>query len=111
VIHLTHRTRIFLAANPIDFRKQIDGVVAYCKNELQNNPRNGALFVFVNRARTMLRILHFDGTGYWLATKRLSQGHFPAFPVAEHPLTAMESACLMSLIKSAACEAVQLPVD
>ena len=111
MIHLTHSTRIFLATRPIDFRKQIDGVAAYCKNELQHNPRSGALFVFMNRARTMLRILHHDGSGYWLATKRLSQGHFPAFQNAGKPLTAIESARLMVLIKSTTCEAVQSSVN
>jgi transposase len=111
VIHLTQTTRIFLSTRPIDFRKQIDGIVAHCNNELRHNPRSGALFVFMNRARTMLRVLHYDGSGYWLATKRLSQGHFPALPKAEQPLSAMASSRLMTIIKSNACEDIRYSVD
>jgi hypothetical protein len=47
------------------------GIYDYVKGTV-----NAALFVFVNRPRTMLRILHYDGTGYWLATKRLSQSQW-----------------------------------
>lgn len=104
MIHLTQQSKVFLAVNPIDFRKQIDGVVAYCTHQLKDNPRSGALFVFRNRTNTMLRILHYDGTGYWLATKRLSQGRYQGWPQTDQALSNVAASRLMRLIKSATCE-------
>lgn len=80
MIQLSAHTRILLAVAPVDFRKGIDGVAALCQSVLKENPRDGQYFVFINRDRTMVRLLHYDGNGYWLATKRLSKGRFPSWP-------------------------------
>lgn len=77
MIHLTHETVIQLALQPLDFRKGIDGVSAVCRDQLQQNPRSGQLFVFFNRSRTMIRVLVYEGHGFWLMSKRLSKGRFP----------------------------------
>lgn len=79
MIQLSTETPILLATQPIDFRRGIDGFVSYCQSVLQVIPSSGCYFVFINRSRTMLRLLSYDGQGYWLATKRLSKGHFQAF--------------------------------
>ena len=68
--------RVFVAREPLDFRNRIDGTAAACRNRLQQDPMNGALFVFRNRAATMIRILVYDGQGFWNMTKRLSNGRF-----------------------------------
>lgn len=104
MIHLTANTEILMATQPVDFRKQTDGLVALCGQHFQKNPRNGALYVFINRAKTMIRILHYDGTGYWLATKRLSQGRYKNWPTASSSMTPAAASRLMSLIKSNTCE-------
>lgn len=80
MIQLSVQTRILLATQPQDFRKGIDGFVLACQHVLQANPRDGQYFVFINRSRTRVRLLHYDGNGYWLATKRLSKGRFPRWP-------------------------------
>ena len=87
MILLTHETRIQLGIQPADFRKGIDGFVALCKNELHQNPRDQSVFVFINRAKTMIRALSYDGTGYWLMTKRLSRGKFVGWPDEQHALS------------------------
>jgi len=56
--------------------KGIDGLAAVCKRVLGDNPLSGAVYVFRNRAGTALKILCYDGQGFWLCTKRLSQGCF-----------------------------------
>lgn len=66
MIHLTAETQILLATKPADFRRGIDGFAALCRNQLKQEPRNGTLFVFTNRRRTMLRALCYDGSGFWL---------------------------------------------
>lgn len=76
MIHLTAQTVILIASQPADFRKGLDGFIAQCQHVLQQQPRDGQLFVFLNRNRTMMRVLHYDGSGFWLHTKRLSKGRF-----------------------------------
>jgi len=72
VIFLTHQSRIQLGVQPADFRKGVDGFVSLCKNQLLLEPRDGTIYVFINRARTMIRALSYDGTGYWLMTSASS---------------------------------------
>ena len=72
--------RILLAAEPVDFRKGIDGLAGVCKNILDEDPFAGYLFIFTNKKRTSLKILIYDGQGYWLCQKRLSAGKFKWWP-------------------------------
>ena len=67
MLQLTPQSRIFVATEPVDFRKGIDGLAAVCRRALGDNPLSGALSVFRNRAGTTLKILCYDGQGYWLA--------------------------------------------
>jgi len=80
MIQITPQMRIFLAVEPVDFRKGIDGLAALCRQKLQCEPLDGALFVFSSRRRTSLKILVYDGQGFWLCQKRLSQGRFGWWP-------------------------------
>ena len=99
MIHLTAQTRIFLATQPADFRSGIDGFVAQCRKTLASDPRNGSLFVFINRNKTMIRALTYDGSGFWLMTKRLSQDKFKGWPrtdCAVNPVAAKQLRALLS---------------
>ncbi|MDC0435013.1 IS66 family insertion sequence element accessory protein TnpB [bacterium] len=87
MILLTHETRILLGVAPADFRKGVDGFVALCQNTLALQPRDGSVIVFINRARTMIRALSYDGSGYWLMTKRLSKGRFTGWPSGQRALS------------------------
>ena len=98
MIQLTHQTPILLGVAPADFRKGIDGFVALCDTTLGRTPRDGTVLVFINRARTMLRALSYDGNGYWLMTKRLSQGRFSGWPTAEQAMTPASARQLRQLI-------------
>lgn len=80
MIHLTAQSHILIAIQPADFRCGIDGLAALCKQRLSQDPRNNRLFVFINRNRTMIRVLTYDGSGFWLMTKRLSKGRFQHWP-------------------------------
>lgn len=75
--------RLLLAAEPVDFRKGIDGLVAVCRQKLTADPMAGALFVFSNRRRQALKILCYDGQGYWLC-QRLEKGTL-GWPSGEGP--------------------------
>ena len=55
MIHLTANTTILLATHCVDFRKQIDGLVALVQGQLDHDPRDGAMYVFINRGKFPLR--------------------------------------------------------
>ncbi len=69
---------IFLYTQPTDMRRGFDGLSGLVRSELAADPLDGSLFLFVNRRRDRLKILHFDGTGYWLYYKLLEAGTFEA---------------------------------
>src|SRR3970040_1590511 len=80
MIQVTPHMRILVAVEPADFRKGIDGLARLCRETLQRDPFSGAVFVFRNRRRTALKILVYDGQGFWLCLKRLSSGRFRYWP-------------------------------
>ncbi len=80
MIQITPHMRILLAVEPADFRKGIDGLVGLCRQVLLSNPLEGALFVFGNRSRRSLKLLVYDGQGFWLCQKRLSHERFGWWP-------------------------------
>ena len=98
MIHLTEKTCIRVAIRPVDFRRQIDGLVAQCKSEYQKDPRDGLLYVFINKSRSMIRFLHHDGSGYWIATKRLSKGRYHGWPSSSEALSSLQSSELKRII-------------
>jgi transposase len=81
MIQLTQHMRILVAIEPADFRKGIDGLAAVCRNHLQQDPFTGTVFVFRNRRATAIKIIVYDGQGFWLCQKRLSKGRFAYWPV------------------------------
>jgi len=83
VIQVTAQMRILLAVDPVDFRSGIDRLCSVCRTRLGSDPLSGALFVFTNRRRTAIRVLVYDGQGFWLCHKRLSQGKFSWWPKGE----------------------------
>jgi transposase len=98
MMQLTPQSRIFLATEPVDFRKGIDGLAAVCRQRLGDNPLEGAVYVLRNRSGTSLKLLLYDGQGYWLCMKRLSKGRFSWWPQsadARVPLAARELLILL----------------
>jgi transposase len=95
---LTPQSRIFVATEPVDFRRGIDALAAVCRQRLGDNPLEGAVYVFRNRSATAIKLLLYDGQGYWLMMKRLSTGRFawwPASADARVPLSARELIVLL----------------
>jgi transposase len=83
VIQVTPQMRILVAIEPADFRKGIDGLSRVARDELKDQPFSGAVFVFRNRRRTSVKVLVYDGQGFWLCQKRLSTGRFRYWPESE----------------------------
>jgi transposase len=72
MLSLTPTQPLFLAIQPADFRKGIDSLVGLCRQQLQQDPFSGTIFVFTNKNRTAIKALVYDGTGFWLCLKRFS---------------------------------------
>jgi transposase len=93
MIQVTPQMRILVAVDPVDFRKGMDGLAGLCRTVLQTDPFSGCLFLFRNRRRTSLKVLMYDGQGYWICQKRLSKGRFRWWPqgkdLAAHQLQAL----------------------
>lgn len=99
MIQLTPQMRILLAVEPVDFRKGIDGLARICREALATDPFSGALFVFKSRRGHALKILVYDGQGFWLCQKRLSTGRFRWWPPeGAHGVSALEVHQLQALI-------------
>jgi transposase len=69
MIHITAQMRVLVAIESVDGRKGIDSLVRVCQEKLSEDPITGCVFVFRSRRGTSIRLLNYDGQGYWLAQK------------------------------------------
>ena len=88
---LSPHTKVFLAKQVTDMRKSFPGLITLTESILPQDPVSGHLFVFVNRRRNMLKILHWDGGGFWIWYRQLERGTFqlPA-PPGDHEEAGVE---------------------
>jgi len=99
VIQIAPQMRILVAVEAIDLRRGIDGLARVCKDALKSDPFSGGLFVFRNRKATTIKILVYDGQGFWLCQKRLSKGRFRWWPADNGlPTTLLQAHQLQLLI-------------
>ncbi len=80
MIQVMPQIRILLAVESVDFRRGIDGLGRVCRDVMNADPFCGYMFVFRNRQRTSIKILMYDGQGFWLCQKRLSKGRLRWWP-------------------------------
>jgi hypothetical protein len=80
VIQIPATAPVVVMHEPISFRNGIDGTASIARVVLKHDPMDGAMFVFCNKCRHSLRILYYDGLGFWLCTRRLSKGRYPWWP-------------------------------
>jgi transposase len=98
MIQLAAQVRILVAVEPADFRSGIDGMVALCRQRMGADPYAGTVFIFRNRRRTSIRLLHYDGQGFWICTKRLSSGKFRYWPESTGVTSALQAHELQVLL-------------
>ena len=76
MLSFTGSLKVFVALESCDMRAGANTLQALVSERLKEDARSGALFVFTNKRRTLLKVLCWDGTGMWLLIKRLEQGTF-----------------------------------
>ncbi len=80
---LSFNSPIWFYPEPIDFRRQIDGLILLVADSLQMNPASGQLFLFRNRTSNKIKMLWWDRNGFWLFYKRLEKDRFQ-FPAVNN---------------------------
>lgn len=76
MLNFSHRTRVFLFTEPVDMRKSFRGLCQLAESVLEEDPASGHWFAFINRRRDRLKLLGWDGQGFWIWYKRLESGVF-----------------------------------
>ena len=100
MIQVTPQMRVMVAVEPADFRCGIDGLARRCRAVLESDPFSGTVFVYRNRRKTAVKILVYDGQGFWLLYKRLSSGRFRWWPTAAGEMaSALEAHELQVLLR------------
>ncbi len=107
MIQVVPQMRILVATEPADFRKGIDGLARLARIELAQNPFSGSIFVFRNRRATAIKLLIYDGQGFWLCQKRLSAGRFRFWPRGGRPTRVLAAHELQVLLSAGDFEASQ----
>lgn len=76
MFNLSGNQRYYLYRQPCDMRKGFDGLYGLVTSELNQRVVNGSVFVFINRARTHIKLLHWEHGGLVIYHKRLEKGRF-----------------------------------
>lgn len=76
MILLPRAVRIYVASYPVNLRKSFDGLMNEVRSVLGHNPLSGHVFVFLNRRKTMVKLLLWTRGGFTIVSKRLERGRF-----------------------------------
>ena len=97
MIRLPEEVLIYLAVQPINMRKSFDGIAVWIQEVLKQNPLNGHLFVFRNKAADKIKIMYWNRNGFAIYYKRLERGRFkfPRLNQASVTLTQQELELLL----------------
>jgi transposase len=76
VLKLPTDVRVYIALEPCDMRRQMDGLAGLVRSAMERDPESGDLYLFTNRRGDMLKALFCDRHGYCMLVKRLARGRF-----------------------------------
>jgi transposase len=85
MIPLSPATRIYPASGATDLRQSVEGWNDLVTHQFIEDPLSGHLYVFANREKNRIKLLHFDGTGVWVCAKRLMGQSCFAWPKTDEP--------------------------
>lgn len=96
MITVSPTQRIFVAMEPLDFRKGFNGTAGACRQLAEGSHLTGAIFLFLNRSATMIRCYTFDGHGELLLIKRVAKGRFKWWKETPHKVNPAEVASVLA---------------
>lgn len=76
MIDFSNIENVYLSVGPTDLRKSIDGYAAIVAGEFHLDPFSNSLFIFCNRQKNKIKMIYWDGNGFWLLFKRLEKSKF-----------------------------------
>jgi transposase len=110
VIQVAPQMRILVAIESVDLRKGIDGLAQLCREKLGADPFSGCVFIFRSRRATAIKVLAYDGQGFWMAQKRLSKGRFVWWPTGKEAARTLQAHQAQLLLAAGNPEAEAAPV-
>jgi transposase len=110
MLQITPKHQLFLALEPVNFKNGIDGLKSMCKKLWDSDPFGGQFFIFRNTRATDVKILTYDGNGFWLAQKRFSVGKLKWWPRTKEEATKIRPVELLVMLQQGNPLAVDAPV-
>ena len=110
MIQVAPQMRILVAIESVDLRKGIDGLAQLCREKLGADPFSGCVFIFRSRRATAIKVLAYDGQGFWMAQKRLSKGRFVWWPTGKEAARTLQAHQAQLLLPAGNPEAEAAPV-
>lgn len=100
MFNFTSSLHIYLCPEAVDMRKAFNGLYAVAKHQMGHNPMDGSIYIFSNKRHNRVKLLYFDGTGFWVLSKRLEKGTFwwPGKESAEQTHLEMKPEALSMLL-------------
>lgn len=111
MLQISPRHQLFIATEPVNFCNGIDGLKSICKQLWHNDPFGGQFFIFRNRRGTDIKILTYDGNGFWLAQKRFSSGKLKWWPHTEKEASKIRAVELLVMLQQGNPLAVSVPQE
>lgn len=111
MLQITPQHRLLLAVESVDFRKGICGLKSICQQKLACDPFSGTIFAFANRARTSVKLLAYDASGFWMCQKRFSQGKLAWWPSGHQQTVTLRAAEFQILLAQGDPMKAAIPED
>lgn len=111
MLQITPQHKLYIATEPLDFRKGIDAIAAHCRRQIQQDPFSGQLFIFRNQRRTAVKLLVYDGNGFWLCQKRFSKGKVAWWPKDQTQACAIRAVELLIMLQQGVPGMTAIPQD
>lgn len=108
ILSFSNRYRYFVYGNGCDMRKGYDGLSGLVRNEFKRDPLSGDVFIFFSRTRNKIKLLHWQGDGFCIYSKRLEKGTFeilrekttaPSIEINAHQLQFILDGIVLSSMK------------
>ena len=111
MLQITPQHQLLIAIEPVDFRRGMDGLAAVCKQQLSHDPFEGALFIFRNKQGSAIKLLAYDGNGFWLCHKRFSSGRLKWWPQNQSQASQLRAVELLVMLQQGDPQGVNVPDD